>query len=104
MRRGPTGMLVNVNFPPVSSGEVEVTEQGFRDYGNIRIEPRVDPRGFPYFWFGYGRDVEAPGHQTDLKAVRHGRISVTPLHLDLTHRQSLDGLRRLFADGTAAAA
>lgn len=100
----PDGMLVNINFPPACRGEVEVTEQGFRDYGNIKIEPRVDPRGFPYFWFGYGRDVEVPGHETDLKAVRHGRISVTPLHLDLTHRASLVALRGLFGPPTADAA
>ena len=93
----PNNMLVNINFPPHSSGEVEITEQGFRDYGNIKLEARVDPRGFPYFWFGYGRDVEEPGHETDLKAVRHGRISVTPLHLDLTHRASLHDLRAHFA-------
>jgi len=100
----PPGMLININFPPVVTGGVEVTEQGFRDYGNIKIEPRVDPRGFPYFWFGYGRDVEVPGHETDLKAVRHGRVSVTPLHLDLTHRESLAALRGLFGAADAAAA
>ena len=100
----PPGMLVNINFPPVTSGEVEVTEQGFRDYGNIKIDARVDPRGFPYFWFGYGRDVETPGHMTDLKAVRQGRISVTPLHLDLTHRESLAALRGAFGAKDAAAA
>jgi 5'-nucleotidase len=88
------GVLVNINFPmhPEPLG-VRVTEQGFRDYGHIRIDARVDPRGFPYYWFGYGREVETPAHRSDLEAVRDGYVSVTPLHLDLTHRQTLAALQ-----------
>lgn len=87
------GVLVNVNFPGEPPKGVRVTEQGFRDYGHIRIDARVDPRGFPYYWFGYGREVETPAHRTDLEAVRGGFVSVTPLHLDLTHRPTLASLR-----------
>ncbi len=87
------GVLVNVNFPardrPLG---VRVTEQGFRDYGQIQIDARTDPRGFPYYWFGYGREQETPAHRTDLEAVRDGYVSVTPLHLDLTHRPSMAAL------------
>ena len=94
-------MLININFPGVPAAQVrgvEVTEQGFRDYGHIAIDARTDPRGFPYFWFGYGREVEEPGHATDLKAIRHNAISVTPLHLDLTHHASLKALGTVLAD------
>ena len=97
----PPGMLVNINFPGVAADAVQgvaVTEQGFRDYGHIALDRRVDPRGFPYFWFGFGREVETPGHATDLEAIRAGRVSVTPLHLDLTHRESLAALRDVLAD------
>lgn len=88
------GVLVNINFPPVPKpAGVRVTEQGFRDYGHIRIDARIDPRGFPYYWFGYGREVETPAHRTDLEAIREGHVSVTPLHLDLTHRQTMAALR-----------
>jgi len=88
------GVLVNVNFPPLPAPKgVRVTEQGFRDYGHIRIDERLDPRGFPYFWFGYGREVETPAHATDLEAIRDGLVSVTPLHLDMTHRQSMAALK-----------
>lgn len=88
------GVLVNVNFPPIPKPVgVRVTEQGFRDYGHIRIDARIDPRGFPYYWFGYGREVETPAHRTDLEAIREGHVSVTPLHLDLTHRQSMAALK-----------
>jgi 5'-nucleotidase len=98
------GMLVNINFPAGPVRGVQVTEQGFRDYGHVALDARVDPRGFPYFWFGYGREVEVPGHDTDLKAIHHGYISVTPLHLDLTHRESLAGLRAALGDLAVAGA
>ena len=92
---GP-GVLVNINFPPLPAAQVKgirVTEQGLRDYGHIALDARTDPRGFPYFWFGYGREVDAPGHDTDLKAMHEGFVSVTPLHLDMTHRATMEGLR-----------
>ncbi|QMW24716.1 5'/3'-nucleotidase SurE [Sandaracinobacteroides saxicola] len=87
------GTLVNINFPTRAEPlGVRVTEQGFRDYGHIAIERRVDPRGYPYFWFGYGREIETPAHRTDLEAVRAGYVSVTPLHLDLTAREAMAAL------------
>ena len=89
------GVLMNLNFPSATPLGVRVTEQGFRDYGNIQIDARTDPRGFPYFWFGYGREQTTVGHRTDLEAMRDGYVSVTPLHLDLTHRSSLAPLRQL---------
>lgn len=98
------GVLMNVNFPrgPLDRVHgVRVTEQGFRDIGATEIDARVDHRGFPYYWFGLGRESAAPGHETDLKAMREGHVSVTPLHLDLTHYPSIAGLRAALADVAA---
>lgn len=98
------GVLININFPPVPASEVRgvhVTEQGQRDYGNIVIDARVDPRGFPYYWFGYGREMASPGHDTDLKAMRENCVSVTPLHLDMTHYDTIAGLREAMSGSTA---
>jgi 5'-nucleotidase len=92
------GVLLNINFPPIPVPKgVRVTEQGFRDYGHIAIDARTDPRGFPYYWFGYGREVETPAHRTDLEAVREGLVSVTPLHLDLTHYATMATLAQSLA-------
>jgi 5'-nucleotidase len=91
----PAGVLININFPPVAPAEVRgvrVTEQGFRDYGNIQLVERIDPRGFPYYWHGYGKEKTMPGHETDLKAMHEACISVTPLHLDMTHYQTMAAL------------
>lgn len=85
--------LVNVNFPPLTADQVRgirVVEQGLRDYGRLRLVKGTDPRGFDYYWFGLGPTVSTPGHRTDLEAIQDGFISITPLHLDLTHRPSLE--------------
>ena len=94
------GTLVNVNFPALAPEEVKgikVVRQGIRDYGRTRIVQRTDPRGYPYYWFGLGPSIETPGHQTDLEAIADGHVSVTPLHLDLTHDASLQALTDRFA-------
>ncbi|MEI6418759.1 MAG: 5'/3'-nucleotidase SurE [Sphingomonadales bacterium] len=97
----PKGVLININFPPVLPDAVQgvrVTEQGFRDYGNIHLVKRIDPRGFPYYWHGFGRENTDVGHETDLKAMHEAMISVTPLHLDMTHYQSMAALQAVLAD------
>jgi 5'-nucleotidase len=93
------GTLLNVNFPALAPDEVKgirICRQGLRDYGRLRIVQRTDPRGYDYYWFGLGPMVQTPGHSTDLEAIDEGYVSVTPLHLDLTHDVSIDGLKRRF--------
>jgi 5'-nucleotidase len=96
----PAGVLININFPPVAANKVagvRVTEQGFRDYGNIHLVERIDPRGFPYYWHGFGKEKLVPGHDTDLKAMHEACISVTPLHLDMTHYATMAALKAALA-------
>ena len=92
--------LININFPAMPPDEVKgirVCRQGLRDYGRLRIVQRTDPRGYDYYWFGLGPMVETPGHSTDLEAISDGYVSISPLHLDLTHDPSLDALHKRFA-------
>jgi 5'-nucleotidase len=91
--------LVNVNFPALPPDHVrgvKVARQGLRDYGRLKIDHRTDPRGYDYYWFALGPMIETPGHSTDLEAVADGFVSVTPLHLDLTHEPSLARLAGLY--------
>lgn len=84
--------LININFPPVSGEEVKgirVVRQGFHDYARGTLVEGTDPRGFDYYWFGLHGIEQTPGHDTDLEAISDGYVAVTPLHLDLTHHQSL---------------
>lgn len=96
----PPGTLINVNFPALAPDKVNgirVCRQGIRDYGRLRIVQRTDPRGYDYFWFGLGPMIQTPGHSTDLEAMDDGYVSVTPLHLDLTHDPSLEILGERFS-------
>ncbi|MFC3213948.1 MULTISPECIES: 5'/3'-nucleotidase SurE [Novosphingobium] len=96
--------LVNVNFPPLPASQVKgirVVRQGFHDYARGSLVEGVDPRGFPYFWFGLQGIEHTPAHNTDLEAIAEGHISVTPLHLDLTHDASLKAMAERFAQERA---
>ena len=56
---------------------------------------RLDPRGRKYYWIGAGRPSWQAGEGTDFEAVQDGYVSVTPLHLDLTHHASIPRLKPL---------
>lgn len=88
----PPRTLININFPALPADQVRgvrVVAQGFRDYGRLQIVTNTDPRGFDYHWFALGSVEQTPAHRTDLEAVADGFVSVTPLHLDLTHYDSM---------------
>lgn len=93
------GNLVNVNFPDCRVDEVagiEVTEQGKRDQNYLTVDGRVDARGFNYYWLGFARERGAPPKGTDLAAVFSRKISVTPLHMNLTQRDMIAKLKSAF--------
>ncbi len=97
----PQNVLVNINFPDVIAGSVKsvrVTHQGTRGFGGYIIE-RLDPRGGTYYWIGYQAQESEIDEASDIAAIRSGHISVTPLHLDLTH----EAMRRKLGAEFAAA-
>ena len=101
----PSGVVLNVNFPMKGDGAMpfEVTRQGFRDARTRFAEARTDLRGRDYYWIGYATRPSKPVPGTDLAAAYAGRVSVTPLHIDLTHEPTLQSLRdRLASVETAA--
>lgn len=82
--RLPDMTILNVNIPDAPIKGWKVTRQGVREYRD-KLTERIDPRGYPYYWIGGDRptgDVELV--DTDLWAVYHGYVSLTPIHLDLT--------------------
>ena len=95
----PADVVVNVNFPdrdPDAVAGVAVTRQGHRDDFKLFIEERKDLRGFSYYWYGYEGALSNPPAGVDLRAIYDGRISITPLHLALTHEDSLKQLAAAF--------
>ncbi len=85
------GTFINVNFPldPGRLKGIKTTRQGFRDDAELFIDERKDPRGGRYYWIGFRRQYGSPEAGTDLAAIKEGYISVTPLHLDMTHEDYL---------------
>ena len=96
----PRDVLVNVNFPDCKPDEVagiSVATQGKRDQELLRIDPRHDGRGNPYYWIAFGRGGIAGAAQgSDLAALNEKRIAVTPLRLDMTDEPFMTQLAELF--------
>lgn len=88
----PVDTILNVNVPDVSYAALEgfeVTRLGRRH----RSEPVVkmqDPRGKEIYWVGPVGAEQDAGEGTDFHAVRHNRVSLTPLHVDLTRYDAMD--------------
>jgi 5'-nucleotidase len=94
----PRDVLMNLNFPDLPAADVsqvELTCQGRRDVTNMNAERRSDRRGRDYYWMGFSDHPMQPAPETDIAAIAEGRISVTPLHIDLTHRPTLADLKGL---------
>jgi 5'-nucleotidase len=94
----PKEVVLNINFPakPLDQiAEVEVTRQGFRDIQVRMAEKRTDLRGRDYYWIGFRQEKSKPAEGTDLRALYEGRISVTPLHIDLSHMASVHDLKKV---------
>ena len=94
----PDDVLININFPdrkPDDVHEVEVTRQGRRDQHILHADQRTDPRGEDYYWLAFKGLLSNPPDGVDLKAIYEGKISVTPLHMDLTHGETLGNLKSM---------
>jgi 5'-nucleotidase len=90
----PQGTLLNINVPGREPEGVEVARLGKRVYSDelALVDEATGGRRL-YRIYGdasYERDEEG----TDLKAVAHGRIAVTPIHFDLTDHAGLTALQR----------
>lgn len=92
----PASVAFSVNIPsrPIDRVEgIRITRLGKRIFDTGNIVMKSDPRGRPYYWIGLSPTDYEPDPESDLHAVDHGYVSVTPLHLDLTHYPSLSRFR-----------
>ncbi len=92
----PERTLININAPNLPDNEIKgvaVTFQGPRQYVD-RIDKRTDPAGRDYYWLGGTlADLRAP-EGSDVHAIAEGKISITPLQLDLTAHALMRDLTR----------
>jgi len=94
--RLPKGTLLNVNVPAVDSEDeiqgVQITRQGCAMYQE-EFDKRVDPHRRVYYWLT-GQKVELETDpDVDDRAILNNKISITPVHFDLTNYSFLDDLK-----------
>ena len=89
------GTALNVNVPAVAPAEITgvcITRQGtarFREY----FERRNDPRGNTYYWLSGETPVEDSNPDTDSVLLKENKITITPVHYDLTCDEELKRLK-----------
>ena len=92
----PVPMLLNVNIPnrPYDQiGKSEVTRLGKRHHAEPVI-PAENPRGETVYWIGRAGASRDNGPGTDFHAVANGRVSISPLRIDLTATTDLEAARQ----------
>ena len=89
----PDMPLVNVNFPADAPRGTRWTFQSMRHYDG-KVVPAKDPRGRTHYWFTVV-PLEATEEDSDLWAIEHRYVSITPLRLDITDRERLAQARKI---------
>ena len=88
-------VLLNVNVPDIPLAElggIEVTRLGRRHRAEPVVQMRT-PRGESAYWIGAAGGEQDAGPGTDFHTVAAGRVSVTPLQIDLTLHPQLPLVR-----------
>jgi 5'-nucleotidase len=89
-----------VNVPDVPWNELkgmQATRLGHRHKSEPVIKEQ-DPRGRPVYWVGPVGPEQDSGPGTDFHAVRSGYVSITPLDVDLTRYDAIDGIASWLAE------
>lgn len=91
----PAPLLLNINIPNRPYHEMRgwrATRLGKRHPSQPVIR-QISPHGEPIYWIGASGEASDASEGTDFHAVEHGAVSITPLQLDLTHRQLLANIQ-----------
>jgi len=78
--------LLNVNIPNRADAATlprVITRLG-RRHASEPVIRQKSPRGETLYWIGPAGDAREAGEGTDFHAVANGRVSITPLQVDLT--------------------
>lgn len=92
----PHGVYLNVNVPACPEEEIQgvmITRQGLALYRET-FDRRVDPHGHTYYWLSGQKVNPEQGRDVDDGAVQAKCVSITPVHYDLTHYDSLAELKQ----------
>ena len=102
LREGlPKGICLNINFPAIKNGRMEIDGKVLDVEGNDYIGVKMcrmahgswlnettrchHPRGYDYWWMvGHYHNDEPLSEDTDDWALSHGYVSITPTRCDVT--------------------
>ena len=87
----PQDTILNINVPDLPQHELKglrSTRLGTRHPSRDSIKQQ-SPRGETMYWIGAAGEIADDGPGTDFGAVREGYVSVTPLQIDLTRKDSV---------------
>jgi 5'-nucleotidase len=88
--------LLNVNIPNRADAATlprEFTRLG-RRHASQPVIRQTNPRGEPIYWIGPAGDARDAAAGTDFHATANGRVSITPLQVDLTDHAALPAWRQ----------
>jgi len=87
-------VVLNVNVPNRPYDDLQgirATRLGFR-HKSEQILKDSDPYGRPIYWVGPAGKGQDAGDGTDFHAIEQGAASVTPLRVDLTRHEAVQGI------------
>ncbi|ARN21336.1 5'/3'-nucleotidase SurE [Piscinibacter gummiphilus] len=97
----PGPWLLNVNIPNRADADQlprEVTRLG-RRHASEPVIRQTNPQGDPIYWIGPPGDARLAGEGTDFHATANGRVSITPLQVDLTDHEAVPAWRQWASRG-----
>lgn len=97
----PQNCIININVPDRPYAEltgIEVTRLGHRQRSDNPVLT-TNPRGKECYWISAAGDVADAGPGTDFYAIEQGRVSITPIQMDMTLHSGLDALHGLITQG-----
>lgn len=94
----PPKSILNINVPSIPADDItglQITKLGTRMYTDT-YEKRMDPRGKVYYWLAGELITHDTELGTDIEAIWHNKISITPVTFEITHKSVMPDLEKAF--------
>ncbi len=88
--------VLNVNVPALAVDQIRgyrISRMGGKAFEDWVVK-RVDPRGRVYYWLD-GRPVYDDDEDTDIWAIKHGYVALTPISTDMTGYQYMEDVKQI---------
>jgi 5'-nucleotidase len=90
----PRGTFLNINIPVTGTKlqKYEITRLGRKIKRKVELK-KVNFRNRDFWWIGKENTDWSRVSGTDWSAIKRGKVSITPLQLDLTDYEAIDQIR-----------